>query len=57
MHKIIYNYLLLQVEEYLLQWFQEARNLNIPVSNSVIENKAIYLALQLSIANFNPTIG
>jgi len=45
------------VEESLLRWFQQARNLNVPVSNSILEKKAIKLALQLGVDNFRPTIG
>ncbi|XP_025418302.1 major centromere autoantigen B-like [Sipha flava] len=45
------------VEESLLRWFQQARNLNVPVSNSILQEKSINLALQLGVDNFSPTIG
>ncbi|XP_060879184.1 tigger transposable element-derived protein 4-like [Metopolophium dirhodum] len=35
------------VEESLLRWFQQARHLNVPVSNSISFEKSINLALQL----------
>jgi len=41
----------------LLRWLQQARNLNVTVSNSILKENVISLNLQLYIDNFNPTIG
>jgi len=56
-HKEIVEYEKQNVEEPLLRWFEQARNLNVTVSNSILKENVISLNLQLYVNNFNPTIG